>query len=988
MKKSILTKLSAFVAVFVMSAIAWVTCLNVPSLALADESNDLFVGEDIVVTRNATRPEYLTNLSTEVGAKVSFRKGDNTVTYAKEVTLGEGENSLIDFAPLPSEKEYNSYTGDSATAPATSNLEEMTIKVESVTNSNDYFEIKFGTNIYHDPSTKDDWTKAGTLGIRAAANGQKLGGHEKSSLEHIRQNGTCAEFSFFHGKETDRIGFNYNTTTTVVSHTGVVSGGYNAAIRQFNKAYDTSSGKSGAVVDTKTWAGFAPGTKVKISVTIGAITSGSTDIMFYSVGGKALADDIYAVSKYDVVAGTSVLVPDPDFFVGGFSTAGKQAGATYKIESIGTGVDGADEVLTAGTEGWVAFDTTSAPVYTDLITEAGEYRFSYKVPGVDTAYETSIVITAVSQADADARPLVASVTKTSYKNDIRIPGYTLALGAQGNSGMDKGEYNTVEIYYAVFKNGSSTPFATGMLEEGVGSFTPDTEGTYAVSYAATDAAGRVFEFDLDEPIVVSYADHRFVDGNEAITVPFGSESAYFNPSYADIEFYDARFTVAPVVKCSVRVQKPSMNAPVEFNSSFEFDELGEYLVCYDLEYTYGSDTITKFLERPMRVVDVTAPTLVATRLPQNTTLDVEKTTTDSVIYLRAKRNAEIILPEVRAFDTVGLVEDLNSELRYMEAAPGGQIVDKSLAYNANKTGYKVKPTINGQYVFKFSVLDKQPDGAGMQASLIYMVDVREKWLSIDVNSVPVAVQNSSDGVIIPDYTVVDYDGNKVDGAVVATTLVRNGVAVYDDVAGKTIIDIVPGEYELVYKLSEGAGMTFVRKYNIVVKDTNKPKLEVAGVKTKGETGKAIPIATFSALDNDVIKGSEIVVTFGDETVNVFDGAFTPTKPGKYVITITSEDLAGNVGVYTYIVNVTGDEIVIGEESGLPTWALVLIIVGGVIVLAGIVFAVLFILNKKGIVKIGFMDKLFAKKVKTEEPAEETAEEEEVVIEDATDEENK
>ena len=104
-------------------------------------------------------------------------------------------------------------------------------------------------------------------------------------------------------------------------------------------------------------------------------------------------------------------------------------------------------------------------------------------------------------------------------------------------------------------------------------------------------------------------------------------------------------------------------------------------------------------------------------------------------------------------------------------------------------------------------------------------------------------------------------------------------------------------------------------------------------------GKPVVLASFDAIDNDIVSAKSVKVYFGEEEVDVYEGAFIPEHKGEYKVVVTASDFVGNVRTESYTVTVGG---------GLPVWAIVLITVGAVIVAGGVaVLVILLCKNKTG-----------------------------------------
>ncbi|MDE6790596.1 MAG: leucine-rich repeat protein [Clostridia bacterium] len=108
------------------------------------------------------------------------------------------------------------------------------------------------------------------------------------------------------------------------------------------------------------------------------------------------------------------------------------------------------------------------------------------------------------------------------------------------------------------------------------------------------------------------------------------------------------------------------------------------------------------------------------------------------------------------------------------------------------------------------------------------------------------------------------------------------------------------------------------------------------------------------------KGLKLLVTYDDYSQEVIDGStFKLEERFDRALKATDEavTLEGLGTTLSIIITVSEGN---GANGGLPAYAIALIVVGGVLVLAAAAAVTLFILNKKGVITLKFLDKLFKK----------------------------
>lgn len=144
-------------------------------------------------------------------------------------------------------------------------------------------------------------------------------------------------------------------------------------------------------------------------------------------------------------------------------------------------------------------------------------------------------------------------------------------------------------------------------------------------------------------------------------------------------------------------------------------------------------------------------------------------------------------------------------------------------------------------------------------------------------------------------------------------------------------------------------------------DDSKPQISVT-IPEAGTVGKEISIIA-NAIDNYGEANVEYEVTLNGNAITVADGKFTPNAEGTYTVKIKATDAEGLVTEHIRTIVISGansDEPVTppepsepseptepsGDNGGLSTGAIVGIVIGAIVLIAVIVFAVISIKKKK------------------------------------------
>ncbi len=901
---------TAIGVLLILSAMCFAT--DKKAVASADTAA-MFIGADssVTVTENCAPYDYLPVKDGDYGCKLTFTKSGSAAVYSEPLTLN-GDTNLISLVMLPSLENMKKQKAD---------LQSFTVRLEQEDDSSKYIEISVNGFI-------DVFQSSGFSAIKANATGQTSGGEAaQSSLmpaadghegsDYLRTfGGNVKQFSFA-GVNANTLEFVYNNDTGCLTagNTATV-GAYKSTIRRFKHAYidpvptaeEYGSSIANFFNDDVTFDGFDAGKKVRLSVIAGpfANSASKAEILVYSVGGQKTLSPIDVTVPSGAVEGGSYKLPLPVSY-----TSGKPLAFTGNYEVKGP--DGSTVSSGAASE-----DVTFSTVL------KGDYTIVYS----DGVNEKQITVTALSREEADNDYALRFTDMTEdFKGCLTVPGKTLSVFAAAESGLDYGE-SSVKVSALIYSG--DTLVSETDITNADGIILPD-EGSYTIRYKAVDYVGREIMSD-PVPLEVSFVQTAFQgEADDCNYAPIGGESALFNPSKDDLVVFDARYVGMDKdeVTVDIFVKAPSESEFTAYDNNFRFDSLGEYVIRYDFSYFGRSGSVTRVLN----VYDSVLPALIPDKLPVNTAPDLSQESTDHNVYLKGKTGLQIKLPVVSAVDEQGEKRDLFEELDYCEILPDGTIEDKTAQYKADVGGYAFTPSSAGVYVLRFTVRDS----SGLYASLNYSVDVRNYWYEVTpVSDLPSEI-NASEGFRVPEGVVTDFFGQKTEGATAAVKLYYGGEVTDEAAAGKVFSDLKPGDYKIEYVYSANGETSDIYTVAFNVIDDIAPAITLNGGDRKGSTGKPVAIASFDVSDNDIVSDKSVKVYFGEEEVDVYEGAFIPEHKGEYKVVVTASDFVGNVRTESYTVTVGG---------GLPVWATVLIAVGAVIVASGAAVAVILILKRK------------------------------------------
>jgi hypothetical protein len=427
----------------------------------------------------------------------------------------------------------------------------------------------------------------------------------------------------------------------------------------------------------------------------------------------------------------------------------------------------------------------------------------------------------------------------------------------------------------------------------------------------------------------------------------------FIVSKKDVTIYDGllgRDFIAPVVTITdpnsgVYTVVDSINFADYLEN--EVDNLcGEYLISYNYSYNFGGvlGTLNKTLTKTINVVDTVSPEIssVTERRIFGAKIDTTKTVSNDVVYFTAKTGTNLKFDAVIAIDRIGEVYSLTDTMTLMIVEPNGTITNFTTA-NYDPLNYEYLVNSKGQYVFRFDVNDVVNGAPNRHSSLVYIVDVADNFYEMQVLN-NYDINNNFDSVKLSDVVVTDYDGNKVNVDVTVTAYNNKGEVVWTGKPGDVKKFVLTGSYEIVTEAKLNGAVICTETANVTIYDTLKPTITVKGdLITKSSLGKAITLPIVEAEDENGYYNIKLDVTLNGNTINVYNGKFTPIESGDYVVTYTVTDMAGNKNVYTYEIIVIDD-----YEGGLASFFnnYGLFVAIPLILIAGALVALFFIKKKK------------------------------------------
>lgn len=705
-------------------------------------------------------------------------------------------------------------------------------------------------------------------------------------------------------------------------------------IRVFNEYRNPTDVLDASAITTKhindpvIFDGFDADSKFKVSFSIDAFAHASSEASFliYDIGGAKFQNRLEVNGNYKGVKNQSCPIPTPTLI----QEDGTKVNADnfdYNVKITGPALpipDGSPE----GTEP-ENFTLEGAKLTSFVPTVEGEYVISYTANSGGTTYGYNLKMTVV---ETIGDILIENVSKPTDFNNVYGSNYLVYAEANSPIYTDS---TTPPLTIGLYKvNGASETFVKSLAVNELLNLKSLNLGfgNYIVRYYAKDVMGRELTVNVNlnqvesNRIMVS-----MLNGVNGSTENYylGAEDVVISKN--DVTVYDGllgRDFINPIIN----IYKGEELTPyvvsgneINFNTYFNTVANGEWGT-YRIEYVYnvdfnGDTTIDKVLtlSKSLRVLDSVAPKIYATTESYiyGAKLDVDKSTTDGVYYFTAKKGTELKFGSLVASDSVGEKYSLTDRISLKIINPDKtevEIKSKSSAgagedfFNAQNFKYLV--TSNGQYVFRFDVYDEMDGVANNETSLVYIVDVENDFYKMEIAN-DYDISNNFDSFKLSEVKVIDYVGNVVNADVTVTATASDGEVVWTGVPGDVKKFDIADTYLIKVTAKVGGSVVAEKEYSVMIVDATKPQIVIEGdVVAKGVVGKEVVLSNVTATDENGYATITVSVKFGEQTINVYQNAFTPIESGTYVITYTALDLAGNENVYTY------NLVIIDDYEGL------------------------------------------------------------------------
>ncbi len=724
---------------------------------------------------------------------------------------------------------------------------------------------------------------------------------------------------------------------------------YAHTVRVFNEYRDPKTkftedqiASKSYVDDPVTFAGFGATAKLKVKFYIDGFAGGNTkaSFMLFKIGTDKLINRVEASSNYYGIKNVAYPIP-----------------AAKVFDASGALVAGAPYTVKVTKKGESAVIATGANLASFTPTSAGEYVLDYVATASDGTYGYKITVT-VKDEISDVQ--LKNVMPASDFNKVYGSNYTVSAESLSLVYTDETTPNiTVKLYK---DNGSGKDFIKNLSVNQILNLKTDNLGfgKYIVEYTATDVLGRTAK----QEVILNQIEENRLTVSMLNGIENSTENFYYGTgdeltiSEQDVTIYDGllgRDFIAPVVTITdpnsgVYTVVDSVNFANYLEE--EADNLcGEYLVSYNYSYNFGGvlGTVNKTLTKTINVVDTISPEIssVTERRIFGAKIDAEKTVSNDVVYFTAITGSNLKFDAVIAIDRVGEEYSLTDTMTLMIVEPNGTITNLTPAmYDPLNFEYVVGN--KGQYVFRFDVNDVVNGAPNRHTSLVYIVDVANNFYDMTILN-NYDINNNFDSVKLSDVVVTDYDGNKVNVDVTVTAYDNKGEVLWTGKPGDVKKFVITGDYEIVTEAKLNGAVICAETANVTIYDTLKPTITVKGdLIIKGIVGKAITLPTVEAEDDNGYYNVELNVTLNGNTINVYNGKFTPIESGDYVVTYTVTDMAGNENTYTYEIIVIDD-----YEGGLASFFnnYGLFVAIPLILIAGALVALFIIKNKKSATEI-------------------------------------
>ena len=663
-----------------------------------------------------------------------------------------------------------------------------------------------------------------------------------------------------------------------------------------------------------------------VSVQLTSVTDGKTpQLILYTLNGQSLGGDsgtivgnagpaVMTEVVSHAAANKAYKIPAPQVF----SLFESDLAFNGKIR-----VENAEGEIVMQDTDWsqgLSFTPTEAGqyyiVYHGATDSNGNGRKQYTMNGY-TGEEVTFRYPLEVLESAEA-PTVSRVSDS----DLILKNRQVNVGATGVSVLDISG-SSVQVKLSITKDDAPYKEYTDYLVTDETYVKFEENGEYVLAYTATDYIGQ----SSTQTFKVTVADGKIEFSDDS------AEPAILGADYIvgkdDLVVYNYQEGIVNDYTLSVQVyngtewKDVTVESDGTFNLKSVFEALapGQYKVKYVVVYTLEETQVSQSVEREVSLQDKTGPVITTDELTGAVSNPADDT--DVLKHFRAIIGGSVAIPQATAQDNV-------DETSTVSIAVKGPDDEKAVAANFGDT---VKFEKEGVWLIVYTSKDE----AGNSSTLALQIEVKASWFTVSAEdaaisfgsaytpAAPSAVDQFT-GEAITDFTAkisVTYGGSTVETNNGAFTPEHTGV------------------YTVTYTVTYN-GQEETCEITLTVSDDTDPVIEVQGEYAKNvETGTEITILPSTVSDNyDTGLTAQVSVSFGGSVVTVTDGKFVADREGVYVITYTVSDTAGNTATQTFEITVKAPAT--NGNVGL----IVGLSVGGAVVVAGIVVAVILIRKKK------------------------------------------
>lgn len=539
---------------------------------------------------------------------------------------------------------------------------------------------------------------------------------------------------------------------------------------------------------------------------------------------------------YQLTVDTELDITAPEVSIVDISPAEIHTGDSVNIAIAATDESGISEVT-------ATINGETVPVIDGMITYIPETVGSYEVAvtAVDAfgnSQSASAVFEVLDRTTQDTTPPNISIT-VSFPSSIPHVDDTIKFNVTASD--DSGNADLT-----VLVNGEELYGNNGVYE-----FTPESSGSYVVSFIATDPAGNTALFDY--PFVVYEKGDTPTDTtNPTGTITFNKISAVVGEEIiADIEAQDD--------SGEVFIEAEVNGEPVEIvNDQLRFipTEAGKYTFVITLSDAAGNKSICN------RIITVTEADVTAPRLEVNSIPDA----------IMLGQQIEII---ASATDDSGTV--------YLTASVNGAEMDIS-----NGTAV-FTPETAGDYTIEIIASDNSGNEKRFSKTVHVVEPGTEDITAPELEIISFPAQAVVGEEVRLEFTTSDDSGN------VFAKVTVNGEEIEYSGGAAVFTPEIAGGYDVVISVFDAAGNSRTARGTVTVTaavDDTIPTLSMTGLTNQMSLGETA-VVNITAEDNS---GSVTVTAYiNGEAVEVTNGQFefTPEQTGSYTILIRAEDAAGN-----------------------------------------------------------------------------------------------